>query len=83
MCLTMARPRPVPFFLRLDFGIDAVEALGEARHVLGLDAGAVVGDGHRAVDSRGRLATGASATSTLPPSPPYLMALSMRFSNTS
>ena len=35
MCLTMASPRPVPPFSRLARHVDAVEALGEARQVLG------------------------------------------------
>ena len=55
MCLTMARPRPVPPLLRLEVDADAVEALGQAVDVLARDAGAVVGDGD-AVAVRVRLA---------------------------
>ena len=42
MCLTMARPRPVPFICAARADIDPVEALGQARQVLGRNARAVI-----------------------------------------
>ena len=45
MCLTIARPSPVPPNSRERRGIDPVEALGQPRQVLARDALALVGDG--------------------------------------
>ena len=44
MCLTMASPRPVPPVSRERDFVDAIKAFGQARHMLGRDAGPVVAD---------------------------------------
>ena len=46
ICLTMARPRPVPRFAAACV-VGAVEALGQPGQVLARDAGAMVGHGQR------------------------------------
>ena len=65
--------------------VDPVEALGEAGNVLPGDPGALVlhGDPHAGRPATGPAAAGAAATAsavirTICPSPPYLMALSIR-----
>ena len=90
MCLTMARPSPVPPSSRERAGVDAVEALGQPRQMLARDARRR-GRAPRARPRRcagpgagGRQEPGgaAAATSTAVPGAPYLIALSIRFWNT-
>ena len=68
---------------------DAVKALGEPRQVLGRDTGSLVADRdpHAGPASRpgrnsaGAAASGAASIRTAVPSPPYLIALSIRLTN--
>ena len=80
MCLTMARPSPVPPLSRLSAGVDAVEALGQARQVLGRDARAVVAHARDWPRRPAPSPVRATDTSTWPPRWPYLIAFSIRFS---
>ena len=67
---------------------DAVEPLGEARQVLLGDAGPLVGDrtahagaAAAAPESAGAAVSAWASIRTVVPSPPYLMALSIRLTN--
>ena len=79
MCLTRARPMPLPRTLRVRARVRAVEALEDALLLLGRDAGAVSRSPPAATPPGARR----EATATSPPSPAYLTALSTRLSSAS